>query len=235
MLTNIACIVSNNCYTNFIQTIVSLLITKEKEMKEFWNERYSSDEFAYGEEPNEYFKEQIAKISPGKILLPAEGEGRNGVYAAGLGWDVEAFDVSSEGKKKADQLASRHDLSMNYQVGGLEDLTYKPASFDAIGLIFTHFNPKIRAKYHKELITLLKPGGIVISESFSEKHIDYNTANPKVGGPKDVNFLTSLDQIKEEFDGIEFIALYSSEAVLNEGNFHVGKGDVIRFVGRKKG
>jgi len=210
-----------------------LLITKGREMKEFWNERYSSDEFAYGEEPNEYFKEQLSKLKPGRILLPADGEGRNAVFAARQGWEVESFDISSEGKRKADLLAEKYELSINYQVGGLEDLTYKPASFDAIGLIFTHFNPKIRAKYHKELITLLKPGGIIISESFSEKHIDYNTANPKVGGPKDVSFLTSLDQIKEEFDGIEIIELYSSEAVLNEGNFHVGKGDVIRFLGRK--
>ncbi len=210
-----------------------MLITKGREMKEFWNERYSSDEFAYGEEPNEYFKEQLSKLKPGRILLPADGEGRNAVFAARQGWEVESFDISSEGKRKADLLAEKYELSINYQVGGLEDLTYKPASFDAIGLIFTHFNPKIRAKYHKELITLLKPGGIIISESFSEKHIDYNTANPKVGGPKDVSFLTSLDQIKEEFDGIEIIELYSSEAVLNEGNFHVGKGDVIRFLGRK--
>lgn len=203
-------------------------------MKEFWNDRYSSNEFTYGEEPNEYFKEQLAKLAPGKILLPAEGEGRNGVYAAHQGWHVDAFDLSSEGKKKADQLAIKHNQSINYQVGALEELNYKVECFDAIGLIFTHFNPNIRAKYHKELIALLKPGGVIISESFSEKHIDYNKANPKVGGPKDVSFLTSLNQIREEFEGIEIIELYSSEVDLNEGSFHVGKGHVVRFLGRKK-
>ena len=58
-----------------------------------WNERYSKEEFAYGEEPNQYLKEQLEKLAVGKILFAAEGEGRNGVYAAKLGWNVFAFDI----------------------------------------------------------------------------------------------------------------------------------------------
>ena len=73
-------------------------------MKEFWNERYRQNEFAYGEEPNEFLKEQLAKLQPGSILFPAEGEGRNAVYAAQSGWQVSAFDISEEGKKKAERL-----------------------------------------------------------------------------------------------------------------------------------
>jgi hypothetical protein len=48
-------------------------------MKEFWNERYANEEYAYGEEPNEFFKQELARLQPGRILLPADGEGRNGV------------------------------------------------------------------------------------------------------------------------------------------------------------
>lgn len=46
-------------------------------MKDFWNERYSREEFIYGKQPNEFFKEQLDKLKTGSILLPAEGEGRN--------------------------------------------------------------------------------------------------------------------------------------------------------------
>jgi SAM-dependent methyltransferase len=166
--------------------------------------------------------------------LPADGEGRNGVYAARQGWEVESFDISSEGKKKADLLAKKYDLTINYQVGSLEELTYEPNSFDAIALVFTHFNPSIRAEYHKKFIELLKPGGIVISETFSKDHIRYNSVNPKVGGPKDIDFLSSLKQIEEEFYGLDIVELYQEEATFNEGEFHVGKGDVVRFVGRKE-
>ena len=70
-------------------------------MKEMWNERYAQKTFAYGEEPNVFLKEQLIEIKPGKALFPAEGEGRNAVYTATLGWKVNAFDLSKEGKQKA--------------------------------------------------------------------------------------------------------------------------------------
>lgn len=76
-------------------------------MKQFWDNRYSSASFAYGEEPNEFFKEHLSKLTPGRILLPGDGEGRNGVFAASLGWDVEAFDISSEGKKRQNNSLQR--------------------------------------------------------------------------------------------------------------------------------
>jgi len=50
-------------------------------MKEKWDERYGAKEFAFGEQPNNYLKEQLDKIPIGKMLFPAEGEGRNAVHA----------------------------------------------------------------------------------------------------------------------------------------------------------
>ena len=81
-------------------------------MKEKWDDRYSEKEFAYGERPNIYLKEQLTKFPSGKILFPAEGEGRNLVYAATLGWNVFAFDQSAEGKRKATQIGIRLKLLM---------------------------------------------------------------------------------------------------------------------------
>ncbi len=39
-------------------------------MKQFWEERYGKEEFAYGEEPNQFLKEQLANVEPGTILFP---------------------------------------------------------------------------------------------------------------------------------------------------------------------
>jgi hypothetical protein len=51
---------------------------------ERWNDRYSKDEYAYGEQPNNFLREELEKLKPGTILFPAEGEGRNAVFAAAL-------------------------------------------------------------------------------------------------------------------------------------------------------
>ena len=85
-------------------------------MQDFWNKRYAETEFAYGALPNEFLKEQLQNLSAGKILFVCEGEGRNAVFAAKQYWNVEAFDLSAEGKKKALQLAEQNNVTINYQL-----------------------------------------------------------------------------------------------------------------------
>lgn len=201
---------------------------------ERWNERYSKEEFAYGKQPNNYLKEQLEKLDPGKILFAAEGEGRNAVFAASLGWTVSAFDISTEGKKKALLLAAANKVTIDYRVGELLALDYKNEEFDAIALIYAHFPAAIKSVYHKTLDNYLRKGGMLIFEAFSKKHIDYLARNEKIGGPKDSGMLFSTDEIKADFANYEIIELAEKEIELNEGLFHNGTGSVIRFVGRKK-
>jgi SAM-dependent methyltransferase len=199
-----------------------------------WNERYSKNEFAYGEAPNNYLKEQLEKLNVGAILFPAEGEGRNAVFAATLGWKVSAFDISIDGKRKAMQLAAANNVSIDYQVGELQTLNYHNEQFDAIALIYAHFPAAIKSSYHEALDKYLKKGGIIIFEAFSKKHIDYISKNENVGGPKDIASLFSIDEIRSDFANYDFKELAETEIELNEGLYHNGQGSVIRFVGQKK-
>ena len=199
-----------------------------------WDERYSKEGYAYGEQPNEYLKEQLVKQTPGKILFAAEGEGRNAVYAARLGWTVSAFDISIEGKKKANLLAERNKVTIHYEVGQLERLNYKAGQFDAIVLVYAHFPPEIRLSYHRMLDTFLRKGGVIIFEAFSKRHLDYVLRDEEVGGPRDLASLFSIDEIRLDFVNYDVIELMETEVELTEGVFHNGIGSVIRFVGRKK-
>lgn len=201
---------------------------------ERWNDRYSNAAFAYGEEPNNFFKEQIEKLNPGTILFPAEGEGRNAVYAAKLGWEAAAFDISEEGKNKALKLAEANNVTIDYKVGELETLNYQPEQFDAIALIYAHFPAEIKSALHRMLESYLRKGGNIIFEAFSKKHLEYLAVNDKVGGPKDIESLFSIEEIKADFSNYEIIQLEEKEIELNEGLFHNGKGSVIRFIGKKK-
>ncbi|MGQ1786225.1 class I SAM-dependent methyltransferase [Saccharicrinis sp. GN24d3] len=203
-------------------------------MKEMWDKRYSAEDYAYGTEPNDFFAEQLAKIKSGSILLPAEGEGRNAVYAARMGWDVHAFDLSREGKSKAQKLAETHQVNIQYQIAECSEISFRKGTFDAIGLVYAHFPPDKKSMYHKQLDQYLKSGGIVILEGFSKSHPEVSKSNEKPMGPPNPAMLFSLDEIKKDFNNYEIIDLKEEQVALNEGEYHVGMGAVIRFVGRKK-
>ena len=203
-------------------------------MKEFWNERYSASEYAYGIAPNEFFAEILVGLNPGKILFPAEGEGRNAVFAAESSWEVSAFDLSESGKKKADQLAVSRGVSLDYQVGNLSEITYPIESFDALVLIFAHFPASLRESFHRKLSTFLKPGGTLILEGFSKDHLKFSSVNPLAGGPKDPSMLFSEKELRSDFKEMEILSLEEKEVELKEGLYHSGKSAVIRLVARKK-
>ncbi|WPR70319.1 class I SAM-dependent methyltransferase [Flavobacterium sp. NG2] len=211
-----------------------MMNNRNNEYKDFWNERYGKADFVYGKEPNLFFKEWIQKFTPKSILMPADGEGRNGVYAAQLGWKVISIDLSEDGKSKTLKLAKENQVSLEYIIGDLEDIQLNKESFDAIGLIYAHFTAEKKSKLHKKINDCLKPGGIIIFEAFSKLHLCYNEHNPKVGGPKDIDMLFSKLEIISYFQDYEILLLEEKEINLKEGNYHNGKSSVIRFVGRKK-
>jgi SAM-dependent methyltransferase len=208
--------------------------TWDDEYKNMWNERYIDNDFVYGKEPNLFFKEWLQKLESGSLLMPADGEGRNGVFAAQLGWDVTSFDLSEEGKIKALELAKEKNVVIDYVVGDLEELQFEEVSFDAIGLIYAHFAAEKKSILHQKLNDYLKPGGIIIFEAFSKLHLLYNEQDPKVGGPKNIEMLFSTTEIAADFYNYDILLLEEKEIILEEGKYHIGKGSVIRFVGRKK-
>ncbi len=204
-------------------------------MKEMWNKRYVAEAYAYGIAPNVFFREAIEKYSlKGKMLLPAEGEGRNAVYAAKKGLDVTAFDISKEGRNKALKLASKENVTINYELGEFFDLDVVNHQYDSAALIFAHFPPPLLSKYYKKVGELIRPGGMIILEGFSKNNLKLREQNPNIGGPDKIEMLFSKESIQEDFPDFEIIQLEEVKVELAEGDFHNGTGSLIRFIGRKK-
>ncbi len=202
-------------------------------MKEFWDNRYNQNTYVYGEEANLFFRESIDKLTSGRILLPAEGEGRNAVYAARKGWQVEAFDQSVQGQSKALQLAERFNVTISYTIGSVDEMNYSPESFDAIAFIYAHTPADIRPHFHSGLLPYLKRGGYVILEGFSKAHQKHQQENPHAGGPREKEMLYSKEEIPSLFPGLETIELTEQEIILAEGIAHKGEASVVRYLGRK--
>lgn len=201
--------------------------------KKLWDRRYADVEYAYGKLPNLFLKQQLDLLPSGKILLPAEGEGRNAVYAATRGWDVTAFDLSESGKSKATQLAGEHHVSINYLVGSAGELDFKMKSFDVLALIYAHFLADQKNAMLAQLGTYVKKGGLIIFEAFGKGHMPLVRADPNVGGAMDENMLFSRAELRSAFPDFHIHILEESQVELKEGLYHNGTGSVVRFVGQK--
>jgi cyclopropane fatty-acyl-phospholipid synthase-like methyltransferase len=193
-----------------------------------WDERYNRKEYVYGSTPNVFFENQLTDLKPGVILLPCEGEGRNALFAAQSNWNVVAFDSSEVGKNKAMALATQNNVSYDYQILDVNEANFEPESFDVIALIYAHFKPQLRSKFHATIQRWLKPEGKIILEAFNPEQLNYNS-----GGPKDLDMLYSTDILSKDFEGMKIELIETSTIVLDEGAFHQGDAAVIRFVAQK--
>jgi SAM-dependent methyltransferase len=194
----------------------------------FWDSRFGGEDFLYGKEPNAFFAEFLSSIDKkGKLLLPAEGEGRNAIFAAKSGWEVTALDSSAVGREKALKFAEEEGVGIEYEILDLKNFEHQPDQFDFIAIIFGHFPSAFRQDLHQKFIKSLKPGGHILIEAFAKEQINNTT-----GGPQDIDMLYSLPLLEEDFSGLSFKKLSYEKVFLNEGKHH-GWADVVRFIGMK--
>lgn len=198
-------------------------------MKQKWNERFSAKDYIYGELPNAFLKEQLTALPVGKILFPGEGEGRNAVWAAMQGWQVEAVDYSEAGKAKAMALAQRMGTTLAaYHVTDLNHFDPKQEEYDAIAMIFVHLSPAERQRIHQKLIQALKPGGYLLMEVFSKKQLAFGS-----GGPKDEAMLYDIKMLEDDFSTLRIDILQEERSFLDEGAYHRGEASTLKMLAMK--
>lgn len=201
-------------------------------MSTFWDKKFKDSTYRYGTEPNAFVKEQLSKpeTKKKKALFPFEGEGRNAVYAATLGWEVVAFDSSRRAREKAIALAEENNVHIRYEISDVAEYDLRDESFDLIVLCYAHMPPHMRTQVHRSLAEALKPGGKLILEAFSKNQFGRSS-----GGPQDLEKLFSIDELKSDFNEItEIEMLGETETHLSEGDGHRGEGSVIRLIVRSK-
>lgn len=198
-------------------------------MKEFWDARYLEEGFAYGSEPNTFVKDQLNAIAAkGRILFPAEGEGRNAVFAAQKGWEVHAYDISSSGKLKAEQLAAEAGVTLDYRINGFLDVQYPDAYFDALAFSYVHLPSVMQASVFERHLPWMKPEALVIFEGFSVSNLPLRALNPAVGGPDNIDMLYTVEGLTQLLERFKNLKVWEEAVTLSEGKYHVGDARVIR-------
>ncbi len=193
-----------------------------------WDERYSSEEYIYGKDPNEFLANAVGKIPRGKVLCVAEGEGRNAVFLAEHGYEVVAVDSSAVGLEKARKLAEERGVSIQTIVCDLAHFDIEPESWDGVVSIFAHVPPQVRKELHKKIVNGLRSGGVLILESYRPDQLKYKT-----GGPPSAEFMMTLEGLEQELKGLNFDYGVELDRDVVEGKFHTGKGAVVQIIGVK--
>ncbi len=194
---------------------------------DFWNKRYAQEAYVYGKTPNEFFKQTLDQLPKGKLLCVGEGEGRNAVYAATQGWEVDAIDLSEEGKKKAEKLAAENEVTIHYEVANALNFE-TDKKYDAISFIFLHLPKAIQKETYSRYVDMLKPGGKIILELYTPEQLGNSS-----GGPKNKKMLISKEDLKTIYSALEMEYLEEVEVELNEGMHHKGMANTVRMIGVK--
>ena len=193
-----------------------------------WDERYDHERYFYGRTPNTFVAEELPQLPKGRGLYLADGEGRNVVFAAGLGHHAVAVDSSAVGRRKALALAEDRGVGIHYHIADVLDHKWHEQSWDHVVLCYLHLPPAERTELHRRVAQCLKPGGVLIFTSFSKAQLGRAS-----GGPPHLELLHDLDEVRSEFPGVEFEHAIEHEIELNEGVGHVGLAMVIEMLGKK--
>ncbi|MCM3638460.1 methyltransferase domain-containing protein [Sporosarcina luteola] len=198
-------------------------------MTNFWHERFSTKEYIYGKEPNQFVVEAAHVLPKGKVLCIAEGEGRNAVYLASLGFDVTAWDYAQAGLDKTQQLANEKGVAVKTELRDLAQVDWEEEQWDAIVHIFGHFPKDVMEKTMTGIQKALKVGGFYVSELYTKEQLRYGT-----GGPRDEAMLADPADILEKFDGYFIKHFHVGEVNRDEGQLHTGTAHVVQSIFQKR-
>ena len=193
-----------------------------------WDEIYSDSDYVYGTKPNDFLKENIQSLKPGKVLCLADGEGRNSVYLAKLGFEVTAVDSSTVGLEKGRRLAKDENVRVKFIHADLADYVIEPNHWDNIVSISCHLPSVLRKQVHSSVVNGLTSTGMLLLEAYTPKQLEYGT-----GGPPTADFMMTLQELNKELAGLEFLHELEVIREVIEGSKHTGTASVVQLIAKK--
>jgi 2-polyprenyl-3-methyl-5-hydroxy-6-metoxy-1,4-benzoquinol methylase len=141
-----------------------------------------------GSSPAQFLVENIELLPRGRVLDVAMGNGRNAIYLARLGFDVEGVDIYAESVNSALELARKAGVVIKAQVTDLEGgYTIKKGAYDVI-ICFNYLQRSLMPQIKDGL----RKGGIAVYETFIVEQAQF-------GKPKNPDFLLKHNELLDIF------------------------------------
>ena len=170
-----------------------------------WDKRFGKKDFAFGKKPNPFLKKTIHLLPKGRALDIAAGEGRNAVFLAQYGFEVDAVDISEKGLKKAQKLAKVKGIKINTFLVDLDQYQVEKERYDLIANFYF-----LKRRLIPRIKKGLKKGGRVIFETYLLEHRTLGTE-----GPKQAKYFLKPNELLKLFK--DFRILFYREGIFREG------------------
>ena len=166
----------------------------------YWNEKYDTEEFVYTTTVNRFVKEYLEELPEGKLIDLAGGEGRNAVWFAERGWQVEVVDFADKALAKFQALAKERGVA-ELATATVADATsfhaqLAPADLGVIGYLQIAKEPLATAI--AGLVSQLKSGATFFGVWHALDNLEGG-----FGGPRDPAVLPSVASLTEILDALD--------------------------------
>ena len=180
-----------------------------------WDEKYAAKVPVQELAPDGWLTEQLAASKPGRALELACGLGHNAIWLARQGWQVDAVDVSAVGLARAKESADACGVNVHWIVSDIDEFIPAPEKYD-LAVVFRFLD---RVRLPALIQQALRPGGLLIYETFTTAHLARPSSHMK--NPAFALECGELPRLFPQFD------------VVSYADCPLADRDVARFVGKK--
>jgi tellurite methyltransferase len=141
-------------------------------------------------QPSQFLVDNVELLPKGRVLDVAMGSGRNALYLAKLGFEVEGVDISAEAVDNAVAFAGQNNIDLNAEVRDLEkNYRIEKGRYDII-ICFNYLQRSLMPQIKEGLRT----GGMVVYET-------YLIDQPRFGKPRNPDYLLKHNELLDIFRG----------------------------------
>jgi len=176
-----------------------------KEDQKRWDLKYREREFDPSQGASTILKKFLRFFPRGKALDLASGEGRNALFLAEHGFDVEAVDISKTALSRAEKSGLSRGVRIKTVAADLDALVIPKDEYDLI-LDFYFLDRRLISKIKRGL----KKDGMVVFETYTTDQRDR-----AAGGPSKTKYLLKPNELLRLFRG--FHILFYREGIFREG------------------
>jgi|UniRef100_A0A7C6EDI0 SAM-dependent methyltransferase len=182
-----------------------------------WEEVYRNVESLWGAKPDRILVDYATLIPKGKVLDLGIGEGRNGLFFAKLGYEVEGFDISPTAIKRCIERAKDLNLEIKAKVQDLKKIKIPKGKYSLIisAWVLNFFTKSDAVEIVKKIKAGLTKDGFVYIGVFSIADPGYEKSKKNLE-PVDENtfYSPARNYFIHYFTKEEFLSFFSEFKII---------------------